>query len=195
MISSTTLIDQLLQDIKTCQHFAQQHWLPATKEALHWKDNQFGWSVDNIMQHLAAFATHYIPTIEEQIKLAQANGLSPKPNFNFTPALVDFFNQLSYEGLEHMTSVGHFSEIDLEVATTYKKTQPDFIEIQEELMTLLEAARTVNIETIQIPSIIQPNATFNLGDCFQFILRHQILHFAQAESIMQAYDKTNFAIA
>lgn len=195
MISSTTLLDQLIQDIKTCQNFAQQHWLPATEEALTWKDTQFGWSINDIMQHLAAFATSYIPVIEDQIKLAQADGLSPKLNFNFTPALVDFFNQLSYEGLEHMTSVGHFSEIDLEVAATYKKARPNFIEIQEELIALLEAARTVDIETIQIPSIIQPNATFNLGDCFQFILRHQILHFAQAELIMQAYDKTNFAIA
>lgn len=190
MISTTIFIDQLIADFKTCQNFAKEYWLPATAKARSWKDDQFGWSINDVMQHLATFATHYIPVIKEQIQVAQSNGSSPQPNFHYTPALVDFFNQLSYEGLEHMASVGHFSEIQVDVAPTYKEKQVHFIAIQNQLIALLIAAKTVDIEAIQIPSIIKSNTNFKLGDCFQFILRHQILHFAQANVIMETYDKT-----
>lgn len=189
MIATTTLIDQLIGDTKTCQNIAKKYWLPSP-EARAWKDEHFGWSIDDIQQHLTAFATRYIPEMEAQIKLAQSNGSTPQPEFNMPQELAGFFGQLSYEGLEQMTKLGHFEQIDVEVAPNYDATKLHFLAIQKKLISLLEASKTVDIMAIPIPSIIQPDTNFTLGECFIFLIKHQILHFAQAELIMKSYSKS-----
>jgi len=189
MIVTNDFIDQMLKDVHTCKNFAEKHWLVALPEALSWKDS-LGWSVIDIMEHLAAFATHYLPEIEAQIEIGINKGLGPKETYTYTPELVDFFNSLSYEGLGYMESVGHFKEIEKEVAANYPNNPPDFIAIQNQLIKLLNAAKSVDIETLVLPSLIA-DANFKLGSCFLFLIKHQILHFAQAEKIMEAYIKKN----
>lgn len=193
MIKTTVFIDHMIQDITTCKDVAEKHWLTASTQARSWKDERFGWSINDILTHLTSFATHYLPIIKTQIELAQKNGSVPKINYSFTPELADFLNTLSYDKLEHMESVGHFAEIETKIAASYNTPQHNFIDIQNQLLYLLEVAKTVNIEDIQIPSLIS-NLDFKLGDCFQFLIRHQILHFAQADVIIEAYATNHLAM-
>lgn len=188
MISTTDFIDQILQDVHTCKNIAEQHWLTAPPEALNWSDSRFGWSIQDIMDHLAAFPTHYLPNIEEQIELGLSEAIPSQKTYTIEPTIINFFNALSYEGLEHMESVGHFKEIDKKVSTNYQNTLPNFVAIQDNLIQLLESAKAIDLEKLTIPSIIA-ETNFQLGDCFLFLVKHQILHFAQAEIIMEAYTK------
>lgn len=189
MIATVLLIDQMVQDVNTCITFEEDYWAEATIEALNWSGPEFGWSIGEIRKHLAAFATHYLPEIERQISLAQQSGMPSKAQFRSNPELADFFQSLSFEGLDYMESIGHFRDKDFSIGKDYLiKAPPSFISIQHQLITLLEAARTVDIGAIQIPALIVDNAFFSLGDCFQFLIKHQILHFEQAFICMDAYE-------
>jgi len=187
MVPTKDFINTMIEDVQKCRHFAQNHWLVATPEARSWIDPHFGWSIDYIMQHLASFATHYLPVIEQEISAARASGLTAQANYHFTPELEDLFNRLSYEGINAMIEAGHFKQIDMGVAEGVDASQVNFITIQDQIIQQLERGRSVDLEKIFIPALIVPDATFKLGDCFQFLVRHQILHFAQAEIIMNAY--------
>jgi len=189
MIATKELIDTLIKDVQIGCEIAKKHWLTATTEERSWKDPYHGWSIDEVMEHLVAFASRYLGTIEQKILEGQQKGLSPQAVFYYTPELKSFFNNLSYEGLGKMAQLGHFAQIDLTGDLTYDKPT-DFLSIQQELIRLLELARTVDLENIHLPALIRPDTTFKLGDCFQFLVRHQILHFAQAEAIMLEYSKS-----
>jgi len=188
MIETKELIDILIKDVQMGSEIAKKHWLTATAEERSWKDPYHSWSIDEVMEHLAAFASRYLGTIEHKILEGQQKELSPQAVFHYTPELKPFFSNLSYDGLGKMAHLGHFAQIDLTVAPTYNKPT-DFLSIQQELIRLLEMARTVDLENIHLPALIRPDAMFNLGDCFQLLVRHQILHFAQAEAIMLEYNK------
>lgn len=186
MISISDFTNNMIADVRACKEYAANHWIVATPEERSWIDPYFGWSIDYVMQHLASFATHYLPSIENAIEIALAEGFAPKPTFQSAPELQELFARISYEGLKEMAEREHFKEIDVRIAAEYKG-EIEFIAIQDHLIQVLEASKKVDLEKVFIPSMIDPNLNFSLGDCFQFLVRHQILHFAQAEVIMTAY--------
>lgn len=189
MVATNDFINAMIKDVQNCKHFAKEYWLVATPEARAWIDPNFGWSIDYVMQHLAAFATHYLLPIEKEIRQAKEKGISSQESFTTHSDVVDLLKRLSYEGLEEMIQLGHFAQIELQVAEGYDSEKANFMSIQEELLRILEEARAVNLETLFIPTLLRPETFFTLGDCLQFLIRHQILHFGQAEIIMYTYNQ------
>ena len=61
----------------------------------------------------------------------------------------------------------------------------EFIEQQEQLLQLIEQARTVNLGSIRIPISLTKWIRLKLGDTFLFVVAHLERHILQAERALK----------
>ena len=59
-----------------------------------------------------------------------------------------------------------------------------FKRFQQELLTILESAKSVNIQRAKVPTSISKFVRLRLGDAFLFVIYHNQRHIQQAMNLM-----------
>ncbi|WAC14217.1 DinB family protein [Dyadobacter pollutisoli] len=135
-----------------------------------------GWSIAQCLEHLNSYGQYYLPKIREQ--MAEAADQPEKQDFQsswlgayFTRMMEPETGKGKYKAFK-----GHIPASDLNAA----ETVAEFLRQQEDLLMLLRAAGSKDLETIKIPVSILPFIRLRVGDVFQFIIAHNERHMQQA---------------
>ncbi len=150
------------------------------------------WSVAQVLEHLNFYASHYITAIEKGLHLNQRS-----PVVNFHPGwLGNYFTKLMKP-----TANGGIAKKMKAPANAVPSRQPDaqqvleeFIQHQHHLLNLLQIAKTVNLETVRIPTSLSRFIALKLGDTFRFFIAHEQRHFAQVTSILQVLQPAGLSV-
>ena len=142
------------------------------------------WSVVQIIEHLNTYGRYYLPKIRRGI-----GNTNFKPGTDFTAGwLGNYFTNSILPGKNGMIKnkmkafKNHRPPTELDSHTVLN----EFLKQEEDLLVLLQRARTTSLEKIRIPVSIAPFIKIKLGDTFRFLIAHHQRHFVQISNTMAA---------
>ena len=148
------------------------------------------WSAAQCLEHLNIYGHHYLPAMQAAIGRGRQRGLRPSPTRR--PGwLGQWFTNLMLPQAD-----GTLKSLMKSPKNAIPAPQPDpraalaeFIEQQETLLTLLEAAAAVNINALRVPTSLSPLLRLRLGDTLAFVIAHNERHVLQADAALRAANK------
>lgn len=183
-INSQQLLDSLQADVRQIilQACQLQH---LSTEYLERQPDPNGWSIAQVLEHLNFYSRHYIMAIEKSIHLNQS-----RPGEYFSPGwLGDYFTRLMKPGADNSISKKMKAPGNALPSARPEARQvlDEFIQWQHQLITLLQISRSVNLESIRIPTSLNKMLKLKLGDTFRFYLAHEQRHFVQIRNILKVF--------
>lgn len=180
--NSTALLQQLQLQTNSFLDEAVQKWqmMPAPQFSL--QPSPAAWSAKQCLAHLNSYGNYYLPAIERAIAKSKEKNKKVSAVFN-TGWLGNYFTKMMQPGSNGEVSkkIKAFKEYihsndeegDIIIAR--------FIDQQEKMLELLEAARTAGLGTTRVGISIAPLLQLQLGDIFMFITAHTHRHLLQAK--------------
>lgn len=135
-----------------------------------------GWSIAQCLEHLNTYGDYYLPQIKSGLEKAQKS--SPSAHFQSSWLGAYFIKMMEPETgkKKYKAFKGHIPAPDLDAYATVAR----FIQQQEELLSYVKQAKSVNLSNIRIPISITRLIRLKLGDVFQFMIAHDERHLQQA---------------
>lgn len=165
------LIERTRQNLNEVEAFKQ---LPTHELNKRLKPD--GWSVLECIEHLNRYGMFYLPAIEKSLEKAK---IGSSTNFH-SGVLGGYFakSMMPKEKLNKMKTFKEMNPIHSELDRAVLQT---FVHQQEKMLTLLQAARKVNLTKTKTPISITKWIQFRLGDTFHFVINHNWRHIEQAK--------------
>lgn len=176
-IASELLINQLICETAAIIDFAS-HLRSLSDSDLNKRIQENSWSILECLQHLNLYGDFYLQEISNKMN---ENTIPPQKNFK-SGILGDYFakSMLPKENLNRMKTFKSmnpiFSDLDQNVIDI-------FIHQQNEMLRLLEMAKSRNLEKIKTNISISPLIKIRLGDTFRFVINHNLRHIQQIKNI------------
>jgi hypothetical protein len=188
--SSQALLRQLQQQTEQFIDTAISRWqmIPHTNFAR--KPGEGKWSANECLQHLNSYGRYYLPAIEKAISTARQKNVAPASTFH-TGWLGHYFTEMmlpNASGKPAKKMKAPKSSQPTSIVESHAVIS-EFIDQQEKLLQLLEAAAAINLNTIRIPISISQLIKLKLGDTFNFLIAHQNRHVLQAQRALNAKEK------
>ena len=146
---------------------------------LNLKQSAESWSALECLEHLNRYGDFYLPEITRRINASK----HPNAKRFKSSWLGEYFanamkpDAKSMQTFKVMNPVG--SELDKTVIDT-------FIQQQDTLLDLLEAAQTTSLQKIKTSISISKMIRLRLGDTFRVLIYHNERHLAQAKRAVDA---------
>ena len=139
------------------------------------------WSANECLQHLNSYGLYYLPAIENAIAAAGKQPAS-SPTFR-TGWLGNYFTRLMTAGPDNKPVKKMQSPKEHQPKTIIDSYEviSTFIDQQEKLLQLLEAAKQQDLNAIRIPVSISKFIRLKMGDTFSFLVMHNNRHVLQAQ--------------
>ena len=181
MIQST---DNLVQDLmeRTRKNLLEaQKFNHLSNEKLNWKANDKTWSILECLEHLNLYGDFYIPEIKKRIASSTTSG---KEEFK-SGFLGNYFanSLLPKEPLNKMKTFKVMNPIG---SPLNKTTIDRFIRQQEQLLDLLNQAKTVDISKTKTAISISKFIKLKMGDTLRVVIYHNQRHILQAHKVAEA---------
>ncbi len=180
-MSSTLLLENIIHQLQ--KYIAQAQALKNQPVAvLNWRANETSWSVLECLEHLSLYADFYVPEIQKSI----TNTNHKQPASTFTSSwLGNYFakSMLPKEKLNKMKTFKDKNPIGSQLNYT---TIDRFINLHQQLLQLLQAAKSVNINKTKTGISITKLLRLKLGDTFRFVVNHVNRHMVQAQKTLSA---------
>lgn len=145
------------------------------------------WSVAQCLEHLNIYGRYYLPAIEKAIR--SGSHASSSPSENYRPGwLGAYFTRLMRprpDGGLKLTMQSPKNALPA-AEPDARATLAEFIDQQEKMLQLLDAAAAVNLHQVRVPVSIAPWLRLQLGDTFSFVVAHTERHMRQAERALAA---------
>jgi hypothetical protein len=147
-------------------------------EKLNWKPNTESWSVLECIEHLNKYGDFYIPEITNKIK----NSKHKSSEIFKSNWLGRYFSKsvAYHENLNKMKTFKSMNPINSKLDI---KTLKRFTEQQQQVITLLNNAKTVNLDKTKTAISISKLIRLKLGDTFRVLIYHNERHIKQAEKV------------
>lgn len=179
---SEDLLNELIKDVQRIKESAQ-FFQSSDQTKLAYCPDKSKWSVVQVLEHLNAYNRHYLPLIEKNLAVV-THGNSPV----FTPGFWgDLFTKKMkptnvYQIKNKMKAMKAYTfPNSLNVETVLKEFQAH----QDQLLKLLELAKSRDLNTIHIPITITSFVKLKLGDMFRFLIAHEQRHMIQARNTLK----------
>lgn len=171
------IIHQLQQYIIEAQALKNQ-----PINVLNWRATENSWSILECLEHLSLYADFYVPEIQKSI--ANTRYTNPATTFN-SGWLGNYFakSMLPKEKLNKMKTFKDKNPIGSQL--NYN-TIDRFINLHQQLLQLLHAAKLVNINKTKTGISITNLLRLKLGDTFRFVVNHVNRHMVQAQKALVA---------
>lgn len=184
VIRTTEFFDQLTAAVHSVRDVVTQRLRPLTEDQLNRRPSPDTWSVGQCLEHLTIVGGHHLPVVTRKLKLAIEQGSRPadtvKSGF-FGGRLVQSMRQpVSQKALK---TPQRYAPSGSRLPRTVTEV---FSRQLDELVSLMEQARTVNANRIRIPNPLIPLLQLRLTDEFAFLVTHIERHMAQIEHVLQA---------
>ncbi|MHA4844052.1 DinB family protein [Flavitalea antarctica] len=182
-IKTTDLLDQLKAD--TRQIIMETKMLQQNDpELLTTQPAPGKWSIAQILEHLNAYGRFYIPEIR---KALDKSDVKPDPVYNsgwlgnlFTNSMKPTADKRVKNKTKAMKAYSPTNELDS------KTVIDEFLQQQQDILSLLELAGSKNIGKIRIPTSLTRFISMQLGDTFRFVIAHNQRHFIQCANTINA---------
>lgn len=150
-----------------------------------WKQNETSWSINEIFAHLNEYAKFYHATFKNRIEKTRYK--EPKENFISSPLGRSSWQAMKLGNAKNVkrkfkAQRVYNPSIDKTIVTGNDVS--DFEKGQEELLTIIENAQTVNLRKVKVPISISKIIRFRLGDALMFVVYHNERHMQQALNVM-----------
>lgn len=174
------LIGSLQQDVQeTLQQLEQLQQVP--REVLLQQPEPGKWSIVQVLEHLNGYNRFYLDVIEKGLK---NNTYPSKPSYK-AGWFGDYFTKMMQPrkdgtiGNKMSAPKDYNFGPDLDV----ERVLNEFHLGQQQLLVLLENARTADLGRIKVPISISKLIKLKLGDVFRFLIAHQQRHFLQINRV------------
>lgn len=181
---SLSLIAKLQEQTEYILNKAISEWqmIPHTEFAL--RPAAESWSANECLQHLNSYGNYYLPAIERAIKHSVLKQQHPSAQFK-AGWLGNYFTNLMLPAKD-----GSIKKMNSPAAHVPKNIPEShevitaFIDQQERMLQLLEAAKKTDLGKTKVPISIAPLIKLKLGDVFSFVIAHNQRHVLQAENAL-----------
>ena len=159
--------------------------LPLSEAQLNWKKDLESWSVNEILAHLNHYAAYYHKAFTR--KITRTRFREPRENYISSPLGRSAWRSMK---LGNARNVKRKFKAPRSYNPTYHpelvgKNELHTFEVgQNELLSIFEAARAVNIRKAKIPISISKIIRLRLGDAFLFVVYHNERHVQQALNLI-----------
>jgi hypothetical protein len=136
------------------------------------------WSAAQCLEHLNSYGRFYLPAIEHAISAARSQGQVAAASFT-TGWLGNYFTNTmkpSANMKKMKAPKEHIPMVELDAV----KVVSEFIDQQEKLLQLLDAASHVDLNKARVPISIAKFIRLKLGDVLLFVVAHNQRHIVQA---------------
>jgi hypothetical protein len=165
--------------------FTQKQLSNLSDIQLTWKPSDSTWSIHEIIAHLNEYAAFYHPAFTKKISLTRYR--NPRINFISSPLGKSAWKSMQLGQLKNIkrkfNAARNFNPIFNKDLIKGDDIQI-FKRFQQELLTILESAKSVNIQRAKVPTSISKFVRLRLGDAFLFVIYHNQRHIQQAMNLM-----------
>ncbi len=184
---SKKLLAALQEQTESFLNKAISDWQMIRHSQFGYKTAPEKWSATQCLEHLNSYGRFYLPEIERAIEKAKEKGYGPAAHFK-AGWLGNYFTKLMMPGNDGKVTKKMSSPKDHypETNTDSHKVIAEFIEQQERLLSLLEAAQDIDLNKASCAISISKLVKLKLGDTFLFFIAHHYRHILQAERALQA---------
>lgn len=177
-MEAEALIEDLMERTKKAlEEVEQLKKLPL--EQLNWKEDSQTWSVLECIEHLNLYGDFYIPEIRRRIAAAsKANNPIFKSGLlgnYFAKMMLPTDNMKKMKTLRDKNPNG--SQLDISTLDRFRQQQQD-------LMTLLNQGKNVDLTKTRTSISISSLIKLRLGDTFRVVVYHNQRHMAQVHGIL-----------
>jgi gamma-glutamylcyclotransferase (GGCT)/AIG2-like uncharacterized protein YtfP len=186
---SNKLLVELQEQTESFLNKAISEWQMIRHSQFGHKTAPDKWSATQCIEHLNSYGRFYLPEMEKAIKKTKEKGWTTSSHFK-SGWLGNYFTNLMMPGNDgtvgkKMSSPkNHYPASN---ADSYKVIA-EFIEQQEKLVQLLDAAQEIDLNKTTCAISISKLIKLKLGDTFLFFIAHQYRHILQAERALKAAD-------
>ncbi|GAA0528970.1 DinB family protein [Chitinophaga japonensis] len=178
---STALLDQLQLQVKGLSSAVEEKLLHLPAQVLQLPPAQDKWSAVQCLEHLNTYSRFYLPHLATAIQLGRARQLPPVPVFK-SSWLGNLFTRLMQPKPDgslpvRMPAPKNARPVPgLDAAPVLN----EFMVSQQQLLQLLEMARSTSLQQLKVPTSLNDWLKFSLGDTFRFFIAHEERHVQQA---------------
>lgn len=176
---------QIIKDLRLQTELHLQktigEWQNLPARELSQQPAEGAWSAAQCLEHLNIYGRYYLPLFRKAVEKGRKNGKGGSADFH-SGWLGAWFTKLI------KPKQGGALKSKLKAASHAMPGNSDphavlaeFIDQQEELLQLLQAATSVDLNKNRIPISIAPVIRLKLGDTLQFLVAHIHRHMLQAE--------------
>lgn len=180
---SDDLIDSLQNDVRQLMAAAES-MKSMDKIKLSYPLNNGKWTAIQALEHLNMYSRFYEPAIEQALNESKT-GRSAW--FNSGTLGNYFANSMKptdvYQVKNKMKTMKSYNP---PAALNSEQVIAEFLQRQQKLLQLLDAARNHDMNTIRIPITLSKFIKFKLGDAFRFLIAHEQRHLVQARNAIHA---------
>lgn len=180
-MQSSQLLNQLQANVRQLTVFA--HFLQQEPSSLLLENPAPDkWSVAQVLEHLNGYGNYYLPLLEKEIFNSNKPALAEfKPGW-----LGNYFTKLMLPGEDGKIGKKMQAPKNRRPPTNLnpKEVLVTFLSHQQQLLDLLEKAKTKNIGVIRIPISINRFIKLKAGDTFRFLVAHEQRHFYQIKNVL-----------
>lgn len=174
-MTASQLIEQSEKDVQEILKTIQSDLTDLSKETYNWKANAESWSILECFEHLNIYNRYYNDALKTAIQ--KAKNAKPKQQYKS-----GWFGQMSINSMKpnntkKQKTLAKFNPVNSSLSTT---VLDEFIQHQQDLLEMLEAAKSINISKNLVPVEFFKLLKMKIGDTFRFVIVHQQRHLQQA---------------
>jgi hypothetical protein len=180
-IKSIQFIEQLQADVRRLILTAN-HLSKTDPEILITQPAAGKWSVAQVLEHLNSYGRYYLPQLERSLKSDKPAVPTFKPGW-----LGGYFTKMMKPNAKGVIANKMQSPKDHRPApdVDIKPVMDEFLNQQNQLLGLLELAKTKNINAIRTPISLSRFIKLKSGDTFGFLIAHEQRHFVQIVNTLE----------
>jgi hypothetical protein len=183
VVRTTEFFDQLAAAVHLVRDVVAKRLRHLSEDQLNRRPSPDTWSVGQCLEHLNIVGGHHLPIIVRKLKAATERGSRPADTVKF-----GFFGRRLVEGMRKPASQKAL-KTPQRYAPSGNRLPRTVIEVfgrqLDELLHLIEQARTVNANRVRIPNPLIPLLQLRLTDEFDFLVAHMERHIAQIERVLE----------
>lgn len=175
------MIDQVISALAANEREAKSTFGGLSSAQLNWKPSAEKWSVGQVIEHLIAMNSPFLPIFN-----AVANGTYRPSLAAKLPFWGKFIGKLLIKSVapEEPRKVKTGNRFEPKSSAVNVHILAEFSRNHRELTDDIGRLRSVDLEKTLITSPVSPIAAYSLADAFQIITLHEQRHFAQARRVM-----------
>ncbi len=177
-IATENLINELIELTHEHLAFAESLLLKSDTDLNKRLTNE-SWSVLECLEHLNLYGNFYLPEIKNRIETS-----STKTTAEFKSGWLGNYFAQSMLPKDNLNKMKAFESMNPIHSSLSKNTVTVFIDQQKQLLDLLKASRTVNLNKVKASISITKLIKLKLGDTFRFLIYHNKRHIVQAKKVL-----------
>lgn len=179
------LIHQLSVITQHNEEYVAKKCIHLGDNQLEWRPKAGSWNILEVIAHLNSYADYYHVHFKERI--SKTKFVNTKENFIPSPLGKSAWKSMKLgraNNVKRKFKAPKNYNPSLNTSLIRKDAVKNFIQSQEELLEILDKAKTVNLKKVKIKISISKIVRLRLGDALMFVIYHNERHIQQIKNII-----------